>query len=247
MRSCVIIPTYNEAASIRDVVERTLATVPTADVLIVDDASPDGTGAIGDELAAAEPRVRILHRGSKQGLGPAYLAGFADALARDYEAIVEMDADLSHDPADVARMLDAAATADVVVGSRWIAGGDTRNWTRTRIALSRAGNSYARGFLGLPVRDATSGFRLYRRAVLEELPLDEIRSEGYAFQVEMLWRAWLAGFAIVEIPIVFVERRAGASKMSRAIVAEAVASIARWGTQRNRPPGEPHPRSVRAR
>lgn len=247
MRTCVVVPTYNEAGTIRDVVARAIASAPDVDVLIVDDGSPDGTGEIADEIAAADARIRVLHRSRKSGLGPAYIAGFGDALARGYDAVVEMDADLSHDPADIARMITAAANADVVIGSRWVPGGDTHNWTRNRVMLSRAGNAYARAMLGLPVRDATSGFRLYRRAVLESLPLGEVATHGYAFQVEMAWRAWTAGFAIVEIPIVFVERRVGASKMSRGIVAEAIGRIALWSFRRGRAPRTPHRRSVRAR
>jgi glycosyltransferase involved in cell wall biosynthesis len=246
MNTVAVIPTYNEAGTIAEVVRRALDASPSVRVLVVDDSSPDGTGAIADGIAAGESRVEVLHRPAKSGLGPAYREGFAIALAAGAEAIVEMDADLSHDPGDLPRLIDAAARADVVIGSRYVPGGATKNWSRARELLSRGGNAYARGLLGLPLRDATSGFRLYRRAVLEALPLGEMRSEGYGFQVEMAWRAWTSGFAIVEIPIVFSERREGASKMSRAIVAEAAATIARWSVRRARPPARPHPRSVRA-
>lgn len=246
MRATVVLPTYNEAATIGEVVARLLAASPDLDVLVVDDASPDGTGTIADELAAAEPRVHVLHRGAKLGLGPAYRAGFRTALNAGAEAVLEMDADLSHDPADAPRLVASLAQADLAIGSRWVAGGDAHNWSRTRIALSRAGNFYARALLRLPVRDSTSGFRAYRRALLEEIPLDDVRSEGYGFQVEMAWRAWTMGFAVAEVPITFVERRAGASKMNRRIVAEAMLAITRWSLRRARAPKRPHPRSVEA-
>jgi glycosyltransferase involved in cell wall biosynthesis len=246
VKVCVVLPTYNEAATIREVVARALGSSPDVAVLVVDDDSPDGTGDIADELAAADPRVRVLHRPEKQGLGRAYLAGFADALPRGYDAFVEMDSDLSHDPADIARLIDAARAADVVIGSRYVSGGDTQNWTAGRRILSRGANAYARTLLRFPVRDSTAGFRLYRRAVLETIPLDEIRSEGYGFQVEMTWRAWSLGFAIVEIPITFVERREGASKMSRGIAIEGARRVLRWSLAGARAPKGPHPRSVRA-
>ncbi|MGH2792754.1 MAG: polyprenol monophosphomannose synthase, partial [Actinomycetota bacterium] len=216
------------------------------DVLVVDDASPDGTGEIADGVAAGEPRVTVMHRPGKGGLGPAYLAGFAHGLARDYDALIEMDSDLSHDPADVARLLAVASGADLVVGSRYVPGGATVNWSRFRRTLSRAGTLYAKTMLGLPLSDATSGFRCYRRPVLEAIPLTEIRSEGYAFQIELAWRAWTLGFRTVEIPIVFTERREGASKMSRAIVVEALWRVTLWSTRRRRPPKAPHPASVRS-
>lgn len=241
---CVIIPTFNEAGTIEEVISRVLASAPTADVLVIDDNSPDGTGALVDALARDDPRISVVHQAAKGGLGPAYLAGFAVALRSPYELILEMDADLSHDPADVARLIEAAAGADLVIGSRYVPGGATRNWSRGREMLSRAGNRYARTLLGLPAADATSGFRCIRRAVLESLPLDRIRSEGYAFQIETAWRAWLAGFRIAEVPIVFTERREGRSKMSRRIVAEAILSISRWSAKRARPSGTPHSRSV---
>lgn len=243
MRALVIVPTYSEAATVEEVVRGALADA-RVDVLVVDDASPDGTAQIVEAIARTEPRVRLLQRPGKQGLGPAYLAGFADALAGGYDAAVEMDADLSHDPADVARLLDGLAYADLTIGSRYVHGGRTRNWSRIRRLVSRAGNIYARALLRFPVHDATSGFRAYRRAVLETLDLSAIHSEGYGFQVELAWRTWVAGFAIAEIPITFVERRAGASKFSRAIVGEALWAIARWAMQRLRAPSTPHPRSV---
>ncbi|MGZ4206479.1 MAG: polyprenol monophosphomannose synthase [Actinomycetota bacterium] len=247
MRVLVVLPTYNEAGTVQEVIERILASTPEVDVLVADDNSPDGTGAIADVIAAREPRVRVLHRPGKAGLGPAYGAGFRDGLARDYEALIEMDADLSHDPADVPRLIAAAQTADLVLGSRYAPGGGTRNWSKGRERLSRAGNTYARALLRIPVKDVTAGFRCYRREVLEALPLDQISSEGYGFQIEMAWRAWLMGFRVVEIPIVFTERREGVSKMSRAIVAEALRKVAVWGAKRARPSGTPNPRSVAAR
>ena len=244
MKALVILPTYNEAGTIAEVVDGVLASSPDAQVLVVDDNSPDGTGVIVDRLAAENARVRVLHRPGKGGLGPAYIAGFGDGLARGFDALIEMDSDLSHDPADVARLIAAAADHDVVIGSRYIPGGATRNWSSSRRALSRAGTAYARLFLRLPLSDATSGYRCYRRAVIEAIPLNEIHSEGYAFQIEMAWRAWILGFRLGEIPIVFTERREGASKMSRSIVREALTKVFRWGLARRRPPETPHPKSV---
>ena len=246
MKVCVVIPTYNESGTISEVISRVLASTPDVDVLVADDNSPDGTGKLADTYALREQRVRVLHRPVKAGLGPAYVAGFKDALARDYEAVIEMDADLSHSPEDVPRLIEAAASADLVLGSRYVRGGGTKNWSKSRERLSRIGNTYARTALRVPVHDATAGFRIYRRAVLEELPLGEVSSAGYGFQIEMLWRTWLAGFKVSEIPIVFTERREGVSKMSRAIVLEALKNIAMWGTKRARPTGTPHPRSVAA-
>ena len=247
MKACVILPTFNEAGTIGEVIGSLLAATPEVDLVVVDDNSPDGTGRIADEHASRNPRVRVLHRARKEGLGPAYIAGFRDALARDYDAIIEMDSDLSHNPADVPRLLAAVETADLVIGSRYVAGGGTANWSKARELLSRSGNRYARAALKVPLHDATGGFRIFRRAVLEELPLDQISSQGYGFQIEMAWRTWLLGFKVAEIPITFTERREGESKMSRAIVAEALRQIAVWGTKRKRPTGEPHPRSVTTR
>lgn len=244
MRVRVVLPTYEEAGTIREVIERVLASSGRVDVLVVDDDSPDGTGRIADDIAAANPRVTVMHRPRKAGLGPAYIAGFKDSIAAGYDAMVEMDSDLSHDPADVPRLIIAAGEADLVIGSRYVPGGATRNWSRMRELISRGGNAYARLWLRFRFTDSTAGFRLYRRAVLETLPLDEITSEGYGFQVEMTWRTWLAGFAIAEIPIVFSERREGASKMHRGIVIEAARKVARWGMSRARPAGAAHPRSI---
>jgi len=219
----LVLPTYNEAGNLEPLVEAALAKLPAdARVLVVDDNSPDGTGEVADRLAAGEERVEVLHRPRKEGLGPAYLAGFRKALEGGAGFVLEMDADFSHDPADLPRLLAAVETADLAIGSRYVAGGEVANWTSVRRAISRGGSTYARCVLGLPVHDLTGGFKCFRREVLEAIPLGEIDSRGYAFQVEMTYRAAKAGFKILEIPICFSERRAGASKMSGRIVAEAV-------------------------
>ena len=246
MRALVVLPTYNEAGTIAEVVGRALASTPELDVLIVDDNSPDGTGDIADGIAAGESRVRVLHRPVKGGLGPAYLAGFDQGLDAGYDALIEMDSDLSHHPEDLPRLIARAGDADLVIGSRYVAGGATENWSPFRRALSRGGTAYAKLFLRLPLADATSGYRLYRREVLEEIDLSRIGTQGYAFQIEMAWRAWLLGFRPVEIPITFTERREGTSKMSKRIVAEALGRVFVWGLQRRRAAGAPHPRSVAA-
>jgi len=246
VRALAVLPTYNEAGTIAEVIERSLASTPDVDLLVVDDNSPDGTGAIAEGIAAGESRVRVLHRPGKGGLGPAYLAGFAEGLASGYEVMIEMDSDLSHHPEDLPRLIEAAADADLVIGSRYVEGGATENWSPSRRLLSRAGTAYAKLLLRLPLADATSGFRAYRRAVLEELPLNQIHTQGYAFQIELAWRTWTHGFRIAEIPIVFTERREGTSKMSRRIVAEALSRVFRWSLSRERPPERPNPRSVAA-
>lgn len=225
----VVIPTYDEAENIRPIIGRLRSAVPEAEVLVVDDSSPDGTGAIADELAAADPHVHVLHRREKNGLGDAYVAGFGWARERDFAVVVEMDADGSHAPEELPRLLAALSTADVVLGSRYVAGGEVRNWPRSRLILSRAGNAYARTALRLPLRDATGGYRAYRRQVLEALPLDAVSSHGYCFQVDLAWQAWLHGFEVVEVPITFVERERGRSKMSRSIVLEALWRVTLWG------------------
>jgi glycosyltransferase involved in cell wall biosynthesis len=244
MKALLVLPTYNESSNIREVVSRSLASTPEVDLLIVDDNSPDGTGRIADELAAADPRVNVLHRPGKGGLGPAYIAGFTEGLARGYDAFIEMDSDLSHDPADLRRFVDAAQTADLVIGSRYIPGGGVTNWSKARLALSKAGNLYARILLGFGLTDATSGYRCYRRELIETLPLDRVGSEGYTFQIEMAWRTWGLGFRVTEIPIVFAERREGQSKMSRRIVFEALTRVLGFALKFRRPPRRPHPRSV---
>jgi len=230
----VVIPTYDERDNLDRILDRLRAAVPDVDALVVDDASPDGTGKLADERAAADEHVRVLHRTGKEGLGPAYIAGFRWGLERGYDAFVEMDADGSHAPEELPRLLAALGDADVVLGSRWVPGGSVVDWPRRRELLSRGGNAYARLLLGLPVRDATGGFRAYRRAVLESVELADVASAGYCFQVDVLWRAWQAGFRIVEVPIRFVERTAGVSKMSSDVVREALVRITVWGVRSRR-------------
>ena len=231
-RVLVVIPTYEERENLGPVLSRLHAAVPEADVLVVDDASPDGTGELADEMAAADPRIRVLHREGKAGLGAAYLAGFATALRDDYQIVVEMDADGSHPPEDLPALIAALDDADVVLGSRYVPGGTVRNWPAHRQLLSRGANFYSRVALGVPLKDITAGFRVFRRQVLEELDLDQVASQGYCFQIDMAWRALLAGFQVREVPITFTERQRGASKMSGAIVAEAFWRVACWGTNR---------------
>jgi dolichol-phosphate mannosyltransferase len=222
----IIVPTYNEAENVRGIAERLLEALPAADVLFVDDNSPDGTGAIIDEMVAANPRCHVMHRAGKLGLGTAYIEGFAWGLARDYRFLFEMDADGSHDPKYLPQMLALAEDgADVVVGSRNIPGGGTVNWGVGRNLLSKGGSFYARTILGIDVRDVTAGFICWRRDVLEALDLPTVASNGYSFQIEMKYRAIKRGYKIVETPIVFVDRRVGQSKMSRAIVAEALLKV----------------------
>jgi len=222
-RALVIVPTYNERENIPRLVPAILAQDPRLEVLIVDDASPDGTGAIADQMAAENPRVHTLHRSGKLGLGTAYLTGFRWGLERDYDALMEMDADFSHDPAHLPQFLEAAEKYDVVLGSRYLHGRVTVvNWPIGRLLLSYFANAYARWVTGLPIADATGGFKLFRREVLAALPLDRVESNGYSFQIEMSFRAWKHGFRIGEIPIMFVDRDVGESKMSKHIVYEAV-------------------------
>jgi dolichol-phosphate mannosyltransferase len=248
-RVLVVVPTYNEAQNIERVVGRVRAAVPSVDVLIVDDASPDGTGKLADRLAADDLQVHVLHRHGKQGLGAAYIAGFRWGLERDYEVFVEMDADGSHRPEELPRLLEAlqggpdardASGADLVLGSRWIPGGEVVNWPTSRKILSRGGNTYARIALGLPLQDATGGFRAFRRKVLESIGLDDVASQGYCFQVDLAWRALQSGFRVVEVPITFVEREYGASKMNRSIVTEALWRITVWGVQHRIRPQRSH-------
>jgi dolichol-phosphate mannosyltransferase len=219
-RACVVLPTYNERENLPRIVPAILAASPELDVLVVDDSSPDGTGALADELAARDPRVHILHRKRKEGLGRAYLAGFAQALGAGYGRILEMDADFSHDPARLPALL--GTDADLVLGSRYVPGGNTVNWGLGRRILSRGGSLYARTILRLPIRDLTGGFKCFRRRVLEGLDLASVRSSGYAFQIELTYRTIKRGFTVVEVPITFADRRVGKSKMSRRIVAEAL-------------------------
>jgi dolichol-phosphate mannosyltransferase len=224
-RALIVVPTYNERDNVAEVVQRFLAEVPAAHILFVDDNSPDGTGEILDELAAHDPRVHVRHRPGKLGLGTAYLDGFRWGLARGYEYLFEMDADFSHDPKYLPGMLALARDADVVIGSRYVAGGGTENWGTGRKIISKGGSLYARTILGVKIRDVTAGFLCWRRNALETLDLDAIRSNGYSFQIEMKYRALQAGLHLVETPIVFVDRRAGQSKMSRAIFAEALLMV----------------------
>ncbi len=220
MKTLLIIPTYNELENLRPLLDQVGAYAPETDILIVDDHSPDGTGELADQLQQENARVHVLHRPGKLGLGTAYLAGFQYALQHGYEAAFEMDADFSHDPRYLPAFYQAIEQADVVIGSRYIAGGDTPNWSLLRRLISGGGNIFARVLLGMPVHDCTAGYRLYRRRVLEELDLETVQSQGYAFQIEMAYRTVQQGFTIVETPIVFLDRRVGKSKMSRKIVLE---------------------------
>jgi dolichol-phosphate mannosyltransferase len=222
-RIWVILPTYNEAGNVERVVSEVLERLPgSRRVLIVDDNSPDGTGKIADRLAHAHEEVAVLHRGVKEGLGPAYLDGFREALAGGAELVIEMDADFSHDPAYLPHLLRAAEGADVVLGSRYVPGGGVTEWGPVRRLISRGGSAYARIMLGVPIRDLTGGFKVFRREVLEAIDIDTISTRGYAFQVETTYRAIKTGFDVVELPITFRDRREGSSKMNKAIVAEAV-------------------------
>ena len=225
MKNLVIIPTYNELENLPKLVPAILGQGETFHVLVVDDNSPDGTGKLADELAASEPRISVLHREGKLGLGTAYTAGFKWALERGFDYVFEMDADFSHDPDDLPRLLEAAVAGDVAVGSRWVGDGGTRNWSMLRTFVSRGGSIYAKVILGVPVNDLTSGFKCFSSYVLRRLPLESIHSNGYAFQVEVNYRCHRLGFKITEVPIVFVDRRVGKSKMSPWIVAEAMAVV----------------------
>ncbi len=221
-RAVICLPTYDERENLAPILQAIHAVVPDVDVLVVDDDSPDGTGRLADELASRDPRVKVLHRAAKQGLGRAYLAGFAWAIERGYGLVLEMDADFSHDPRHLPALLAASRSADVVLGSRYVPGGGTENWGLGRRLISRGGSLYARTVLRVPVRDLTSGFKCFRREVLEALDLGSVECSGYAFQIELTYRALRRGFRVVEIPIVFADRRVGRSKMSRAIVLEAM-------------------------
>jgi dolichol-phosphate mannosyltransferase len=224
-RALLCLPTYDERENLGPMIEAILTAVPALEVLVIDDNSPDGTGQLADQIAAREPRVKVLHRAGKEGLGRAYLAGFAWALARDYGLILEMDCDFSHDPRYLPGMLAAAEQADLVLGSRYVAGGGTVNWGLLRKLISRGGSLYARTILGLTVRDLTGGFKCFRREVLEGIDLPSVECTGYAFQIELTYRAARRGFRIRELPIVFADRRVGHSKMSRRIVLEAIRKV----------------------
>jgi dolichol-phosphate mannosyltransferase len=233
----MVIPTFNEIENLAGVVARVRRSVPEVDILVVDDSSPDGTGDLADRLAAQDPHVRVLHRTSKAGLGAAYIEGFGVALDAGYDLIGEMDADGSHQPEQLPRLFAAIVDADLVIGSRWTPGGSVVNWPWHRRALSRGGNLYTRALLGIGIRDATEGIRLYRRRTLETVHLDRIQSLGYVFQVELVHRALQAGLRVVEVPIEFVERERGDSKMTPEVARESLARITRWGlAQRLRRP-----------
>jgi len=229
-RVAVIVPTYNERANLEQIASRLRTAVPDADLLIVDDNSPDGTGEAADKLAAGDARIHVLHRPAKAGLGSAYIAGFRWALERDYGVLVEIDADGSHQPQELPTLLAALeAGADLVIGSRYVPGGTVLNWPKSREVLSRGGNTYARVLLGIKVRDATGGYRAFRATALRQVGLDEVESQGYCFQIDLALRVIRAGLTVVEVPITFVERTHGASKMSRAVVAEALWRVTQWG------------------
>lgn len=230
-RVVVLIPTYNERDNLPGIIGRVRASVPDVDVLVLDDGSPDGTGALADEIAAADPHVHVLHRSGKQGLGKAYLAGFEWALQRDYDAMVEMDADGSHQPEQLPQLLAAVAAADVVIGSRWIRGGEVRNWPASRKVLSVGANAYTKLLLGMSVNDATAGYRVYRASALRTMGLEGVESQGYCFQVDLTLRAVRAGLEVVEVPITFVEREVGVSKMGNDIIKEALVNVTTWGVQ----------------
>ncbi|MEU5991617.1 polyprenol monophosphomannose synthase [Spirillospora sp. NPDC047418] len=228
-RVLVIIPTYNERDNIERITARVRKAVPAVDVLVVDDASPDGTGDLADAMAEKDEQLKVLHRGGKDGLGPAYIAGFRWAAEHGYDVMVEMDADGSHQPEELPRLLAALADADLVIGARWVPGGKVRNWPKRREALSRGANTYARLMLGIPLHDATAGYRAFRAATLAKIGLEEVDSRGYCFQIDLALRALRQGLRVVEVPITFVEREHGTSKMSRDVMAEAAVRITQWG------------------
>jgi len=230
-RVLVIVPTYNEKENLPLIVGRIRAATPEVHILVADDNSPDGTGAMADGLVAADDHVHVMHRKGKEGLGAAYLAGFAWALENSYDVVVEMDADGSHQPEELHRLLSGLQDADLVLGSRYVPGGQVRNWPKSREILSRGGNTYTRIMLGIPLRDATGGYRAFRASALRALQLDQVASQGYCFQVDLAWRASQVGLRVKEVPITFVEREIGASKMSRHIVVEALWRVTQWGTK----------------
>src|SRR5579859_622178 len=244
MRTLIIIPTYNEIENLRPLLKETFSFAPETDVLIIDDNSPDGTGTLADQLCEENTHVHIMHRAGKLGLGTAYIAGFKYAIAHGYDAAFEMDADFSHDPRYLPNFLKEIEHADLVIGSRYIPGGDTPNWSFLRRFISGGGNIYARFMLNLPIHDATAGFRCYRREVLQSIDLDSVQSQGYAFQIEMAYRTLLQGFKIVETPIIFMDRRIGKSKMSRAIFLEGFTYVLRARLGRVPLPGRIHATNV---
>jgi dolichol-phosphate mannosyltransferase len=228
-RVVIVMPTYNERQNLEIITARVREAVPDADLLVVDDNSPDGTGDLADKIAEADPRVQVMHRTEKAGLGRAYVAGFTWALERGYDLIVEMDADGSHRPEDLPRLLATAGGADAVIGSRYVPGGTVVNWPKSREFLSRGANLYNRIMLGVRVKDATGGFRVYHAATLREIDLNGIQSAGYCFQIDMTLRVLQAGLTITEVPITFIERERGTSKMSNTVIIEAFTRVARWG------------------
>jgi len=225
----VIIPTFNEFESLPMILERVRSSVPEVHILVADDNSPDGTGRLADEFADRDANIHVMHRLGKEGLGAAYLAGFAWALQQGYDVVVEMDADGSHQPEQLPRLLDALREADLVLGSRWVVGGGTENWPKSRQFLSKGGSFYTRVLLGIPLRDVTGGYRAFRADALRKLDLHEVASQGYCFQVDLAWRASQRHLKVVEVPITFVERTAGSSKMSQKIVVEALWRVTVWG------------------
>lgn len=233
-RTLVIIPTFNELENLPLILTRIHQARPDVHVLVVDDGSPDGTGKLADEWALADPdRIHVMHRQAKDGLGAAYLAGFGWGLKREYTVVVEMDADGSHAPEQLSRLLDAIdGGADVAIGSRYVSGGQVRHWPAHRLALSKTANTYSRWFLGVDVHDITAGYRAYRREVLEKIDLDAVDSKGYCFQIDLTWRSINTGFTVTEVPITFTERQLGASKMSGSNIREAMVKVARWGIKR---------------
>jgi len=231
-RILVIIPTYNELDALPKILARVHSSVPAAEILVVDDNSPDGTGKIADQWSAEYPKIHVMHRLGKGGLGAAYLAGFAWGLQQDFDVLVEMDADGSHQPEQLPSLLAALEYSDLVLGSRWVEGGGTENWSRNRELLSKGGNYYTRVMLGIDIDDATGGYRAFTADALRSLDLHEVASQGYCFQVDLAWRATQRGLVVTEVPITFVEREVGTSKMSRKIVAEALWRVTVWGIDR---------------
>ncbi len=232
---CVCIPTYQERESLPRTLSAVLAAVPEAHVLVIDDASPDGTGALADRIAATDPRVHVLHRPGKAGLGPAYVQGFRWAMDAGYEVVAQMDADGSHRAEDLPGLLARLATADVVLGSRWVPGGSVRDWPRRREVLSRTANRYVQVALGLPIGDATGGFRAFRRQALQSLDLGSVQSQGYCFQIDVARQAWSRGLRVAEVPIVFADREFGQSKMNGRIIREALFRVGVWSLASLRP------------
>lgn len=230
-RVAVLIPTYNERENLPRIVSRVRSAVPEVDVVVLDDNSPDGTGEVADSLAATDAHVRVVHRAGKEGLGRAYLAGFALAMQEGYDAVVEMDADGSHQPEQLPALLAALDEADVVIGARWVRGGEVRNWPASRKVLSVGANVYTKVLLGMKVNDATAGYRAYRTSALQTMGLEGVESQGYCFQIDLTLRAVRAGLTVVEVPITFVEREVGTSKMGGNIVYEALTNVTRWGVQ----------------